>query len=181
MKYLDIKIHIYGMFLIILHSIITLIYSLGGSTFINKYINSNIIIIYSIVIGCIGLYFIRDRNVYLPFLDEMVMPCSLLKKTTPTKTTVSKSINVPPNSTVIYWASEPSTTTELTTPDIAYGNYKNAGITKSDSNGNVILKVRQPQAYKVKKTFRTKILQPHIHYRYCKNDGFISQLETVVL
>ena len=41
------------------------------------------------------------------------------------------------------------TSNTLTTPDIAYGNYKNSGVTKANSNGIAILKVRQPQGYKV--------------------------------
>ena len=182
MKFSDKSLHVYGMFLLIINLIITLLIGIGGYTLIDKYIHKNIIIVYSVIIGVLGLYFSKERNVYLPFLDETVLPCSLLKKiSTPSNPTVTKKVTVPPNSTVIYWASEPSTSDTLTTPDIAYGNYKNSGVTKATSDGTAILKVRDPQGYKVPRLFRTKILTPHIHYRYCKDTGFISEIKTVKL
>lgn len=178
------KLNIYGMMLILLNGLNT---GVEGLTNINvlkslfRIINYNIYIVISVIIGLISAYLAYGRDTYLTFLSETVMPCSVLKNQTPKNATLSKKIKVPANTKVIFWASEPknSKNTHLDSPQEAYNEYKNMGVTTSDANGIAILKVRKPRGYQVNRSFRKKILNPHIHYRFCKSHGMMSRIETV--
>ena len=176
-------IYIYGILLLILNGINT---SVDGVININPLKIATIIISYPlylvivITIGLISLYLLRQRDVYLPFLGDTVIPTSLLKNQIPSNATVTKVVKVPPGTKVLYWASEPSKNqNKLIHAKDAYGDYKNMGVVVSNSKGLATLKVRNPQKYQVKKLFRTKILTPHIHYRYVKSSGMLSRIETI--
>lgn len=134
------------------------------------------VVIYS-VIALSALLHILSRDYYLRFLGEAAFPCGALVERTPEKATVEIPVKVEPNSNVIYWASESHMEKDVS-PWIAYQKYANSGVTRSDRNGNAILKVRNPSAYTVpwKKT-----LTPHIHYRVCRSDGIAGRVETVFL
>jgi len=177
------KIYIYAILLLILNGINT---SVDGVININPLKVLTILISYPlyltivVTIGAVSFYLLRQRDVYLPFLGDTVIPTSLLKNQTPSKATVSEVVNVTPNTKVLYWASETSKNKDqLVHAKEAYGDYKNMGVATSDSKGNATLKVRQPQSYHVTKMFRKKILTPHIHYRYVKSSGMLSRIETV--
>lgn len=177
------KIYIYGILLLILNGINT---SVDGVININPLKIATIIISYPlylaivVTIGLISLYLLRQRDVYLPFLGDTVIPTSLLKNQIPSNTNVSKIVKVPPNTKVVYWASEPSKNKDkLIHAKDAYGDYKNMGVVVSNSKGLATLKVRKPQSYHVTKMFRNKILTPHIHYRYVKSSGMLSRIETI--
>lgn len=53
--------------------------------------------------------------------------------------------------------------------------YHNAGVTHSDSDGNALIRIRDPAAYK--KPYGGT-LKPHIHYRIMRNNGMMSQIYT---
>ena len=177
-------LNIYGVMLIVLNGINTGIEGLTNYNILNSLfglISNRLSSIVAIIIGLVSLYLASERDTYLTFLSETVLPCSILKNQTPKNTTISKKVTVPPNTKVIYWASEPKTNknTELDSPQEAYDEYKNMGVTTSNSNGIAVLKVRKPRGYQVNKLFRKKILTPHIHYRFCKSKGMMSRIETV--
>jgi uncharacterized membrane protein YuzA (DUF378 family) len=137
------------------------------------------IIIY-LIIGLSALYLLFSRDTYLPFLGDTVYPCGSLEMKIPDNATETQVIKVPPNSIVVYWGSEPKNEELNTIQNVwnAYQNYENTGVTQADENGNAILKFRKPQSYIVP---NKRIIKPHVHYRYCKNPGMLSQVETVYM
>jgi uncharacterized membrane protein YuzA (DUF378 family) len=133
------------------------------------------------IIGVLSLYFLSKRDVFLPFLGDTVFPCGYLQEKTPTKANTQIKVRVPPYSTVLYWAAEDSVETDNRNEKSyaeAYMNYENSGVTKANKNGIAVLQFRTPQGYTVPSG---KKLNPHVHYRYCKNSGMLSRVETVEL
>ena len=147
--------------------------------YITKYKIINIIVMLAIVASII--YYVIDRNFYLPFLGWAVYPCGSLAEKVPLHADTNINVNVPPGVNVIYWASESSTPDKqpIDNPWDAYANYDNSGVVKSDSNGNAILRFRKPSYYKVG-VFNTT-LKIHVHYRICKYPGMLSDIKTIML
>lgn len=133
-----------------------------------------------ILVGIAALTIAFDRDTYLPFLGETILPCSAIQERTPPGATVSIQVEVEPNSKVLYWAAEPETERLEKVNDWrkAYLSYENAGVVKADSSGIATLKVRKPQPYLVPWKGR---LEPHIHFRICGERGFLSRVKTVFL
>jgi hypothetical protein len=116
-----------------------------------------------------------DRNFYLPFLGDAVMPQSLIvSDRSPAGANRVVRLKVAPNTRVIYWAAEPSNRVKKN-PWEAYKTYQNAGVTHSDGEGNVLIRIRDPASYK--KPYGSA-LKPHIHYRIMRNNGMMSQIYT---
>jgi uncharacterized membrane protein YuzA (DUF378 family) len=130
------------------------------------------------LVGLAAVVIMFNRDTYLPFLGPMVAPCSVLSESTPSGSTREVKVIVSPNSKVLYWAAEPANEKykELNNWKQAYLNYDNAGVTTSDAEGVAILKVRDPQAYRV--PFKGG-LDPHIHYRVCGEAGWMGRIQTV--
>jgi uncharacterized protein len=129
-----------------------------------------------VVVGLSSLVHIISRNYYLSFLGESVFPCDSMMEKTPENADTEVKIQTTPNANVVYWAAE--THKEVSeNPWIAYAEYSNAGVTRSDVNGVAVLKFRTPGSYKVKHGLKT--LAPHVHYRVCKFPGMLSEVETV--
>jgi uncharacterized membrane protein YuzA (DUF378 family) len=130
------------------------------------------------LIGFAGLYFLLQRDYYLPFLGETVMPCSVLEDRTPPGADREVAIKVAPGAKVLYWAAEPSNEDLKNINDWkdAYAKFDNVGVTTADDAGNVVLKVRTPQPYTV--PFKGRI-EPHVHYRVCEPRGMIGRVNTV--
>lgn len=147
---------------------------------LDKYINYPVSKYVYIIVGICAVYLLLDRNVYLPFLGDAVYPCGSLNENVPKGYTNELVVNVPPNTKVVYWASEPSNEElkNLPNPWQAYKNYSNSGVVMSDKNGKTILKFKKPQPYE---TPMGKKLEPHVHYRYCLNNGMLSEVETIYL
>lgn len=115
-----------------------------------------------------------DRDSYLPFLGECVLPTSLLAAKTPQDASFTVSVHAAPGAThIMYWASE-SGAGIAPNPYDAYGNYSNAGIVKTAPSGLTILPVRCPQQYKV----RGKTLPRHVHYRSIFKSGVAGPVQT---
>ena len=87
---------------------------------------------------------------------------------------------VTPNTKVVYWAAEPANENLKTLKSWkdAYLEYENAGVTTSNGEGVAILKVRDPQAYKV--PFKGR-LESHVHYRVCNEAGWMGRVNTIFL
>jgi hypothetical protein len=128
-----------------------------------------------------ALYVGFRRDTYLPFLGETVMPCSLLKETMPehadTEVTVS---GLEPGAKVLYWASEPATEGLARIKDWqrAYLEFANAGVTRVDAAGHVTMRIRRPQPYTVPLKGR---LEAHVHWRVCKDGGFLGPVQTTLV
>ena len=132
-----------------------------------------------LAIGIASLILFFDRNTYLPFLGETVLPCAAFSTRTPDNANQEVTITTIPNTKIIYWASEPrvdASSNEVPTWDVAYNSYSNAGVVISDESGKALLKYRgQPQAYKV--PFKG-VLKPHVHFRVCEKNGMVGPVQT---
>uniref|UniRef100_A0A6C0HKN4 Uncharacterized protein n=1 Tax=viral metagenome TaxID=1070528 RepID=A0A6C0HKN4_9ZZZZ len=133
-----------------------------------------------VLVGVSALAIMFDRDTYLPFLSSTVVPCSVLKEREPPGSTKAIKVIVTPNTKVLYWASEPAAEKlkHLNSWKEAYATYQNAGVTTSNADGVAILKVLEPQSYKV--PFMGK-LESHVHYRVCGEAGFMGRVETAYL
>jgi hypothetical protein len=131
-------------------------------------------------ISAIMLFFNRDT--YLPFLGESLVPCAAFATRTPDNANQEVTITVKPNTKVIYWATEPhdvSGNKGLLTWDQAYQDYSNSGVAISDSTGKCILRIRgAPQSYSV--PFKGT-LKPHIHFRLCEKFGMMGPVQSYFL
>ena len=142
--------------------------------------NKNLKLVGTIVYMLIAvstLYNIFSRDYYLPFLGDSAHPCGFLTEKIPENADNKVVIKTKPNTSVLYWASEPSQNNQIIeNPWLAYGSNKNAGVTTSDADGLAILRVRSPSGYKVPSGRTTS---PHIHYRVCIGNGMLGRIETV--
>ncbi len=144
--------------------------------YISRLFNTNVNKIVYIVIGICGAYLLFNRNTYLPFLGESAFPVPLENKT-PIQNGEQLSAeltDLPPNKKVIYWASNPSSST-YSNPVDAYGNFENQGIVTSDNNGKATIIFNNPGTYKA----NGSELPVHIHYRYWTEYGLTSDVKTV--
>ena len=136
-----------------------------------------------ILVALATLALIFRRDTYLPFLGETVYPVPL-KDIMPVITDINMAdtltlSNIPANTKVVYWASLPSHKHVYSNPRDAYGNYMNSGVGTTDKDGNLTITINSPSKYKVGMFNRT--LHRHIHYRYWKCNGMLSDVYTANL
>lgn len=129
-----------------------------------------------ILLGVSSIVHIMSRNYYLSFLGESVFPCTSMIEKIPENADIEVKIQTNPSSNIVYWAAE--THNEVSKNAwIAYAEYSNAGVTRSDVNGVAKLRFRMPGSYKVAHGLKT--LKPHVHYRVCKFPGMLSEVKTI--
>lgn len=135
-----------------------------------------------ILVGLSALVHIVSRDYYLPFLGDAAYPCGSLETKTPRDADTAVTVQVEPNVNVIYWAAELNDKVQEN-PWVAYDEYANAGVAKSDDQGKAVLRFRTPASYKVPRGFGVwnKELEPHVHYRICRHSGMVGRVETVFL
>jgi uncharacterized membrane protein YuzA (DUF378 family) len=134
-----------------------------------------------ILVGLAAAYVMFDRDLYLPFLGETVIPNGALPEKTPERWSEKAVVDVPANTKVIFWAAEPvgeGSLGQVKGPAEAYSAYENAGVTVSSADGKAELRVRSPQSYRVPVR---GLLEPHIHYRIYTSDGMLGRVKTVFL
>lgn len=128
-----------------------------------------------VVVAALGLALRRD--VYLPFLGETVMPCSILEERVPDHADTEVSLHgITPGAKVLYWASEPATKGLAAIADWrrAYLDFANAGVAVADAGGHVMLRLRKPQPYTVPTGRR---IESHVHWRVCGADGLLGPVQ----
>ena len=142
--------------------------------------NTLIVRIISILIGVSALYFLFNRDYYLPFLGETVIPIGPKKPTE--NLTKIKLTGLPPNTTVIAWGAQNVKVT-FDNPIDAYGSYANTEITQSNEKGEAFVELPCPSDYYVSKFGMKSKLDRHIHYRYQlpKYKGMFSKIYTKYL
>jgi uncharacterized membrane protein YuzA (DUF378 family) len=134
-----------------------------------------------ILVGLAAIPFLFQRDMYLPFLGEAVLPAGAMVLKTPQNANDQTTIRTRPGTKVVYWAAEPNPNQgkDLPTPEVAYGEFENSGVVTADTTGHAILRFRgPPQAYKVPVHGR---LEPHVHFRLEEENGFMSRVQTVFL
>ena len=151
--------------------------ALTGECFFDVLFGSFAIIPYTLI-GLSALWVMFDRDTYLPFLGPTHIPCGALSPREPKDANQSVTIQVPPNRTILYWASEPANEHLKDIPSWkdAYLNYDNTGVVVSDQTGRATLRIRAPQRYQV--PFHG-LLEPHVHYRMCEESGWMGRVMTV--
>lgn len=124
------------------------------------------------------IYLGLQRDTYLPFLGQTVLPPTLLKSDAVPENANSQAIvelpSVKDGTKVLYWAANPAKEV-VTTPQLAYAEYSNSGITIV-KDGKATLKFICPAKYNVG-TFN-KTLNQHVHYRIVKDNGMLSRINT---
>lgn len=134
-----------------------------------------------LLVGLSALVHIASRDYYLPFLGDSAYPCGSLEPKTPRNADTTVTIRTEPNVNIIYWAAEVNDQVQAN-PWVAYDEYANAGVTRSDDRGTAVLRFRRPASYKVNKFgFVNSALEPHVHYRVCKHSGMMGRVETVAI
>jgi uncharacterized membrane protein YuzA (DUF378 family) len=130
------------------------------------------------LVGISALSIMFNRDTYLPFLGETVLPCTTIPERVPPGATKELRVPAPPGSKLLYWAAEPAMEElkQLQSWEQAYNKYENAGVTTTDSTGVAILKIRNPQPYIV--PFKGRI-EPHVHFRICDGSGMLGRIKTV--
>jgi hypothetical protein len=122
-----------------------------------------IVRLFMLSVGLSALYFLFDRDFYLPFLGKVVFPVAENQQT---ETKDLKPIllkNLPPNTHVVFWAAKRATASETSpNPFDAYSDYANSGVAKTNEKGEVTINIACPVSYNV----RYKRLRRHLHYRY---------------
>ena len=134
-----------------------------------------------ILIGVAALPLLIQRDIYLPFLGQTVMPAGALVAKTPQNANEQVTVRTRPGATVVFWASEPNPTQDkkLPTPKVAYGEYENSGVVVADSSGHAILRFRgPPQPYTVPVHGR---LEPHVHFRISEDNAFFGRVQTMFI
>lgn len=140
------------------------------------------------IVGVLSLVAMFNRDVYLPFLGNAVIPVSLIAPVTPQQKPQPNSLMVqltklPPNTKILYWAAEsadPRDESVLMWND-AYKDFANGGVVVSDATGAATIMVRKPQKYKVSRFGIPMTIKPHIHYRYVIGKSMLSKVYTVFL
>ena len=153
------------------------------------------------IIGVLGIFSAFDRDLWLPFLGEAVVPASLLVAPTvqggvgtTTKSNTGKPgpedvivslTGLPASTKVVYWAAEngdPRTRdSNVVTWKEAYGSYANSGVVESDVTGRADIMLHCPQQYTVSRFGFKKTLPRHVHYRYAipgSKGGLLSKVYT---
>ena len=131
----------------------------------------------AVLIALAGLYVGTQRDSYLPFLGETVIPCSILKEQTPEHADVEVTVTgLVPGKKVIFWAAEPATDGLGKIQDWrrAYLDLANAGVTTVTADGSATLRIRKPQPYTVPLMGR---LESHVHWRSCQDGGFMGPVQ----
>lgn len=123
---------------------------------------------------------IVDKNIWTPFLGDVILPCSLINKEPPKNYNIIKVIQTTPNTKIMYWASLENKHGQQVWN--AYGDYSNSGVVYSDEHGKAVLKLREPSEYIIPTGDK---LSKHLHYRECpskdKAESMLSPLKTIYL
>lgn len=142
--------------------------------------NPLIIRIISILIGVSALYFLFNRDYYLPFLGHAIIPIGPVKPTE--NLTKIKLTGLPPNTIIMAWGAKDNNKI-FDNPYDAYGDYANTDIKQSNERGEVFVELPCPSEYYVSKLGMQSKLDRHIHYRYQypKYKGLFSPVRTKYL
>ena len=167
-----------AMVLVIVGSFVWLFVGVTTWNPLEVYLGKRVARVIYLLVGLSAAYIAFNRDTYLPFLGETVMPCGAIADKTPPGATKELRVQVPPGSKVLFWAAEPGMEDlkQIRDWQHAYTKFENAGVTTAGEDGIAVLKVRSPQPYTV--PFKGR-LEPHVHFRICSSSGMLSRVKTV--
>jgi hypothetical protein len=132
-------------------------------------------ILYAIFAICAVIVAV-DRDTWLPFLGNSVLPSAVVPlKTNIGDTTVK--VQVQPNAKVVFWAAKPSK--EGNKPEVseAYDDYSNSGVVNANDQGEAILTFNKGTEYVVPSG---RQLESHVHYREFRDKiGMVGPVQSV--
>jgi uncharacterized membrane protein YuzA (DUF378 family) len=172
------NIHFVAMVLVMFGAFAGIFLMIGKVNLIQSLLGPTLARIVYVVIGLAALYVAFQRETYLPFLGETVIPCAVLQAQVPEHADTDVAVHgLVPGAKVLYWASEPATDGLARINDWrkAYLEFANAGVAVVDEAGHVVLRIRKPQPYAVPLKGR---LEAHVHWRTCSEAGFLGPVET---
>jgi len=179
--YVQKKAYMLAIFLVLIGSVNWLSIGLCGHDLVRMVMPPRFAKWVYIVVGLAALPLIFQRDVYLPFLGETVVPGGALSVKTPQNANDQVTVRTRPGAKVVYWAAEPNPNQgkDLPTPDVAYGEFENSGVVEADTSGHAILRFRgPPQAYTVPVHGR---LESHVHFRVADHMGFMGRVQSIFL
>lgn len=154
--------------------------TVGGIFYANQLFNktNNLSKLLGGVLLLVSIYFMLNRDFYLPFLGKCAIPPNVINKAAISNGDISVKLSgLPPKTQIVYWASLPSSEI-INDPQLAYGDYKNSGTIETNENGDATVRIACPGNYSVG-TLK-KVLNKHLHYRYAlvEYPGLYSRIYT---
>ena len=140
-----------------------------------------------VVVAISALILAFQRDVWLPFLGETVLPGAVVAlKTNSGDTTVD--VHVKPGTKVVYWAAEPSPTEGVgavegaakADPPVkaAYDKFENSGVVVANEQGVAKLVFNKGTSYVVPSGRK---IESHVHYREFGEDGIMGPVKSVFI
>jgi len=141
-----------------------------------------------VVVAISALILAFQRNTWLPFLGESVLPGAVLAlKTNSGDTTVD--VKVKPLTKVAYWAAKPESKPESVegasegnkaVPPVkaAYDDFENSGVVVANEQGVAKLVFNKGTSYVVPSGRK---LESHVHYREFGEDGMMGPVKSVFI
>ena len=134
-----------------------------------------------VVVAISALILAFQRDTWLPFLGESVLPGAVLAlKTNSGDTTVD--VKVKPLAKVAYWAAKPESNSDG--PDAvppvkaAYDDFENSGVVVANDNGLATLVFNKGTSYVVPSGRK---IESHVHYREFGEDGMMGPVKSVFI
>lgn len=116
-----------------------------------------------------------DRDTWLPFLGDTVMPSSIVPIKTNVGGDTKVQVHVAPNAKVVYWAAKPND--KVVEVEEAYGDFSNSGVVMANNMGEATLTFSKGSEYVVPSG---KQLKSHVHYREFKDRyGMMGPVQSV--
>jgi uncharacterized membrane protein YuzA (DUF378 family) len=172
--------HILAISFVLIGAINWLVIGLGYSNVVTRLVSQNSARIVYIIIGLSGLYFIFNRDTFLPFLGHMAFPGYALKVSTPENANLKVKVRAHKDAIkIVYWGANPDEPGDhiIKNPIKAYKDSDNVGVVDVGNDGTATLYFICPQQYKVGR----HVLSKHIHYRSVFDNGMMSPVETVYI
>jgi len=177
--YMQKKFHMLVIALVLVGGVNWLAVGVLGKDLVRLVASPKVARVVYVVVGLAALGLLFQRDIYLPFLGETLVPAAALAPTSPQGANDQVTITTKPGAKVLYWASEPNPSGgKLQTWKEAYGDYENSGVAVADDRGKALLRFRgPPQAYTVPVHGR---LDSHLHFRVA-HDGMLGRVQTYFL
>jgi uncharacterized membrane protein YuzA (DUF378 family) len=179
--YIQKKFHMIVMALVLAGSVNWLAIGVTGQDLVRLVLSPKWARVVYVIIGLSALGLLFQRDIYLPFLGETLVPAGALTAKSPQGANDQVTVTTKPGAKVLYWAAEPNPNQGGDLPDWkkAYGTYENSGVAVADDRGKALLRIRgPPQAYRVPVHGR---LEAHVHFRVCDSRGFMGRVQTLFL
>ena len=179
--YMQKKFHMLVIALVLVGGVNWLAVGVLGKDLVRLVASPKVARVVYVIVGLSALGLLFQRDIYLPFLGETLVPAGALAPKSPQGANDQVTITTTPGSKVVFWASEPNPNAGQPLPSWkeAYGDYENSGVAVADDRGKALLRFRgPPQAYSVPVHGR---LESHVHFRVAGPDGIMGRVQTYFL